>query len=60
MVTTLVGRDDPTRFGLVEVNGDGRITDYRYKPDSPFGVAATEVFVFNAHRLWGLLALQNT
>ncbi len=52
MVTTVVKHDDPTRFGLVEVNGDGGITDYRYKPDHPFGdIAATEVFIFDARRL---------
>jgi len=52
MVTSVVKRDDPTRFGLVEVNGDGRVTDYHYKPDHPFGdIAATEVFIFDAHTL---------
>lgn len=55
MVTTVVERDDPARFGLVKVNDDGRITDYRYKPDSPFGdIATTEVFVFDAQRLMDL------
>ncbi|MDQ3751567.1 MAG: sugar phosphate nucleotidyltransferase [Actinomycetota bacterium] len=56
MVTSVVKRDDPTRFGLVQVNGDGRITEYRYKPNSPFGdIAATEVFVFDARKLFDLL-----
>ncbi len=52
MVTTAVRRDDPTRFGLVEVDGDGRVIEYRYKPDHPFGdIAATEIFIFDAHSL---------
>jgi glucose-1-phosphate adenylyltransferase len=48
MVTTEVAADDASRYGIVEVGGDGRITDYAYKPDEPRTTTATnEVFVFD-------------
>src|SRR4051794_23190690 len=33
MVTTEVAADDASRYGIVRVGGDGRVTDYAYKPD---------------------------
>ncbi|SDO02287.1 glucose-1-phosphate adenylyltransferase family protein [Geodermatophilus sp. DSM 45219] len=48
MVTTEVAADDASRYGIVEVGEDGRITDYAYKPDEPRSTTATnEVFVFS-------------
>jgi glucose-1-phosphate adenylyltransferase len=48
MVTTEVAADDASRYGIVEVGDDGRITDYAYKPDQPRTTTATnEVFVFD-------------
>src|SRR4051812_23130324 len=47
MVTTEVGADDASRYGIVQVGDGGRITDYAYKPDEPATTTATnEVFVF--------------
>ena len=48
MVTTEVAADDASRYGIVQVGDDGRITDYEYKPDKPATTTATnEVFVFS-------------
>jgi glucose-1-phosphate adenylyltransferase len=48
MVTTEVAADDASRYGIVRVADDGRITDYEYKPDDPATTTATnEVFVFS-------------
>jgi glucose-1-phosphate adenylyltransferase len=48
MVTTEVAADDASRYGIVQVGDDGRITDYAYKPDQPATTTATnEVFVFS-------------
>ena len=48
MVTTEVAADDASRYGIVQVGDDGRITDYAYKPDDPATTTATnEVFVFS-------------
>ena len=50
MATTRV--DDPSRFGVVEVDGDGRVTGFAYKPDDPAGDLATiEVFAFRTSAL---------
>src|SRR5919112_1160624 len=47
MVTTEVAEDDASRYGIVQVDDDGRVTDYAYKPDDPATTTATnEVFVF--------------
>jgi len=52
MVTTKVVGDDPGRFGIVQTDDDGHITDYQYKPESPSGdIATTEIFVFDAAKL---------
>jgi glucose-1-phosphate adenylyltransferase len=46
MVTTEVGADDASRYGIVRVDGE-RVTDYAYKPEEPATTTATnEVFVF--------------
>ncbi len=48
MVTTEVGADDASRYGIVQVGEGGRVTDYAYKPDDPATTTATnEVFVFS-------------
>ncbi len=48
MVTTEVGADDASRYGIVQVGDDGVVTDYAYKPDRPATTTATnEVFVFS-------------
>ena len=47
MVTTEVAADDASRYGIVQLGDDDRITDYAYKPDEPATTTATnEVFVF--------------
>ena len=52
IVTTKVPREEASRFGLVEVDGDGRVTNFQYKPDSPNSdLAATEVFVYDPDKL---------
>jgi glucose-1-phosphate adenylyltransferase len=49
MVTTRVPRAEASRFGCVEVDGDGRVTEFAYKPDEPSSdLVTTEVFVFDA------------
>jgi glucose-1-phosphate adenylyltransferase len=56
MVTTEVDPDDAARYGVVRVDGDGRITHYAYKPEEPQGNLVTnEVFVFDTDVLVGLL-----
>jgi glucose-1-phosphate adenylyltransferase len=53
MVTTEVAAGEAQRFGLARVDGaTGRVTDWRYKPDAPFGTtAATEVLAYDAATL---------
>ena len=56
MVTTRVKRAQASRYGVVQVDDDGAITDYAYKPDKPKSVLVTnEVFVFEPDRLLDLL-----
>lgn len=51
IVTTTVD-EEPTRYGVVQVNKDGVVEDYDYKPDNPKGrLIATEVFIFNLKSL---------
>ncbi|QCU78854.1 glucose-1-phosphate adenylyltransferase [Citricoccus sp. SGAir0253] len=51
MVTTETD-EDPSRFGVVQVDGDGAVTDYAYKPEEPNGrLVAAEVFVFDVAAL---------
>ena len=50
MVTTKVPKGEKaSRFGVVEVNKDGRISVFQYKPDKPKSdIITTEVFVYDA------------
>lgn len=46
IVTTQVDTD-PSRYGVVEADGDKRVTSYAYKPEDPESqVVAAEIFVF--------------
>lgn len=48
MVTTRTD-EDASRFGVVEVSADGRVTNFAYKPDEPKTDWVTaEIFLFNA------------
>ena len=54
MATTRV--DDPERFGVVKVDGDGRVTDFSYKPDDPEGdLVTTEIFAYRPAALLEVL-----
>lgn len=56
MVTTVVPGEEVGRFGNVEVGDDGRIRQFRYKPDAPLSdVVTTEVFLFDADALLAAL-----
>jgi len=56
IVTTEVPPGDAARYGVVQVDNDGRITAYAYKPEEPHGnLIANEVFVFDPERLLALL-----
>lgn len=51
MVTTVTD-EDPSRFGVVQVDDDGAVTGYDYKPEDPEGdLVATEIFVFSVAAL---------
>jgi glucose-1-phosphate adenylyltransferase len=51
LVTTKVSRDQATRFGTVELDGD-KVVHFDYKPDKArSSVVTTEVFVYDAARL---------
>ncbi len=51
VVTTQVD-EDVSRFGVVQTDADGRVTDYDYKPDAPAtDVVATEIFVADVEAL---------
>jgi glucose-1-phosphate adenylyltransferase len=52
LVSTRVPRDQACRFGVVEVGGDGRVTGFEYKPESPKSDrVTTEVFAYDARKL---------
>ena len=53
MVTTRVPKNESaSRFGVVKVKKDGRITDFQYKPDKPKSdIITTEVFIYDAKLL---------
>lgn len=57
MVTTHVpAGDSASRYGVVQVDPDGRVTDFAYKPENPKGDRITaEVFVYDAAKLLGTL-----
>ncbi|HSH23376.1 MAG TPA: glucose-1-phosphate adenylyltransferase family protein [Acidimicrobiales bacterium] len=49
MVTTVQPEHEVGRFGNVDVDDDGRVRQFRYKPDEPLSdVVTTEVFAFDA------------
>ncbi|MGI8786292.1 MAG: glucose-1-phosphate adenylyltransferase family protein [Pyrinomonadaceae bacterium] len=50
MVTTkLPEGESASRFGVVEVDKSGRITDFEYKPDKPKSdLITTEIFIYDA------------
>jgi glucose-1-phosphate adenylyltransferase len=55
MVTTRVD-EDPGRFGVVSVDGGGRVTGFAYKPDDPpTDLVTTEVFAYRPAALFGAL-----
>lgn len=55
MVTTRVD-GDAGRFGVVEADGTGRVTDFWYKPDEPRSdLVTTEVFAYRPSALIGTL-----
>jgi glucose-1-phosphate adenylyltransferase len=57
MVTTELAREEASRFGVVEADGDGRVTGFAYKPDDPAsGTVTTEVFAYDAGVLLDTLA----
>ncbi len=52
LVTTEVPIEEAERFGVVEVDSEGKVTGFEYKPDSPrTGIVTTEVFVYNPSTL---------
>lgn len=52
MVTTRVPITEASRFGVVQSNDDGRVTDFAYKPEHPASdTVTTEVFVYRAQTL---------
>lgn len=51
MVTTEV-TEDPSRYGVVQVDGQGRVTGFDYKPEEPQGqLVAGEMFLYDAQQL---------
>ncbi|MDQ3464092.1 MAG: sugar phosphate nucleotidyltransferase [Actinomycetota bacterium] len=56
MVTTRVDKSEAGRYGVVQVDDEGAITDYAYKPDDPASdLVSNEVFVFVPDRVLDLL-----
>jgi glucose-1-phosphate adenylyltransferase len=52
LVSTRVPREEASRFGVVEVDGEGRVTGFEYKPGKPKGdLVTTEVFAYDARKL---------
>lgn len=52
MVTTEVPTKVAGRFGTLRVDGDGRVRDFRYKPERPeSGLVTTEVFAYEPPKL---------
>jgi glucose-1-phosphate adenylyltransferase len=56
VTTELPPEQDASRYGVVEVARDGRVTGFDYKPDRPRSrVVATEVFLYDAPTLMDTL-----
>ncbi|HVM02327.1 MAG TPA: sugar phosphate nucleotidyltransferase, partial [Acidimicrobiales bacterium] len=56
MATTRVKQEDASRFGVVGVDGDGRVREFCYKPDEPATDLVTmEVFAYRPATLAGAL-----
>jgi glucose-1-phosphate adenylyltransferase len=56
VVTSEGSEEDASRQAVVEVDGDGRLSGFHYKPDEPPTTrVATEVFAFATKRLLGTL-----
>lgn len=52
MVTTSVPKEEASRYGVVRVDGDGRVSEFEYKPEAPGSdVITTEVFAYEARSL---------
>ena len=52
MVTTSVPKEEASRYGVVRVEGDGRVSEFDYKPEAPGSdVITTEVFAYEARSL---------
>ncbi len=52
LVSTRVPREQASRFGVVEVDGEGRVTGFEYKPESPRSdLVTTEIFAYDARKL---------
>ena len=52
LVTTRVPHEQAGRFGVVEADGDGRVTGFEYKPEEPKSdLVTTEVFVYDTRTL---------
>jgi glucose-1-phosphate adenylyltransferase len=52
MVTTSVAKEEASRYGVVRVDGNERISEFEYKPDAPgSGVITTEVFAYEPRTL---------
>jgi glucose-1-phosphate adenylyltransferase len=52
MVTTNVATEEASRYGVVQVDREGLVCEFEYKPDDPAGdLVTTEVFAYDARRL---------
>jgi glucose-1-phosphate adenylyltransferase len=52
LVSTRVPREEAGRFGVVEVDGEGRVTGFEYKPEEPKSdLVTTEIFAYDARKL---------
>ena len=56
-VTTVKSAEEASRLGAVEVDGEGLVTAFEYKPEEPRSdIVTTEVFVYDAKVLLDTLA----
>lgn len=52
LVSTRVPREEAGRFGVVEADGEGRVTGFEYKPGEPKSdLVTTEIFAYDARKL---------